>query len=274
MINIIKASGERAPFKQEKLRQSLLRVGAYEELVNQIVDEVTRSLYEDMSTREIYRIAFQLLRHKSQTLSAKYHLKRAIMRLGITGYPFEKYFAEILHHKGFQTKNNQIVKGYCVNHEVDVVANKKNKQIFVECKYHNLQGKKCTVKIPLYVKARFTDIAKEQKNIPTENLEMWLATNTRFTTDAIQYGRCAGLHLVGWDYPEGNSLKDQIEVSGLYPITCITQLTKKELSQLFARNIVLCQTISNNPSVLDQLRISAHKKSSIINQCKILCHKT
>lgn len=274
MVNIIKASGKIAPFEPEKLRRSLLRVGAYEKLINQIVDEVTHLLHEGMSTREIYRIAFRLLRYKSRTLAAKYHLKRAIMRLGITGYPFEKYFAEILRHKGYQVQNNQIIKGYCVNHEVDAVAKKNHKHIFVECKYHNLQGKKCNVKISLYVKARFADIVQKHQTKTTENFEMWLVTNTRFTNDALQYGRCAGLQLVSWDYPENNSLKEQIEISGLYPITCITQFTTKELSILFSHNVVLCKTIRDDPHILDQLKMSADKKSSIMEQCQTLCHKT
>lgn len=274
MINIIKASGEKVPFEPEKLRRSLLRVGAYEELINQILDEVVNYLHDGMSTREIYRIAFRLLHKKSRTLAAKYHLKRAIMRLGVTGYPFEKYFAEILRHQRFEVQNNQIIKGHCVNHEVDIVAKKNNKHIYIECKYHNFQGNKCTVKIPLYVKARFIDIIEKQQNMTAENFEMWLVTNTRFTSDALQYGNCAGLHLVSWDYPQNNSLKEQIEISGLYPITCITQFTKMELSRLFSNNIVLCKSIRDDPNILDQLRISAEKKSSIMNQCKALCHKT
>lgn len=272
MIKIIKASGEIAPFDSEKLRASLMRVGAYDELIDKILDEVKLLLHEGMTTHEIYRIAFNLLRQKSRALAAKYHLKRAIMRLGITGYPFEKYFAEIMRNKDFKSKNNQIIKGYCVEHEVDVIASKVNKIIFIECKYHNTQGKKCTVKIPLYVKGRFIDILEKQKKDSHVEYEMWLVTNTRFTTDAIKYGRCAGLHLIGWDYPPGNSLKEEIEISGLYPITCITEFSKKELEYLFSKNIVLCQSIHNSPSILNQLKISLNKKNSILNQCKILCH--
>ncbi|MBI5448273.1 MAG: restriction endonuclease [Gammaproteobacteria bacterium] len=270
MVSVLKASGERVPFEEQKLRLSLLRVGAYEALANKIVEEVVRVLYDGMSTREIYRIAFRLLRQKSRALSAKYHLKRAIMRLGITGYPFEKYVAEIFRHKGYQSKNNQIIKGHCVNHEVDVVSNNKNKYIFIECKYHNFQGKKCELKIPLYVKSRFLDIAQEQKSILSENLEMWLVTNTRFTSDATQYGRCAGLHLMAWDYPAGNGLKEHVETSGLYPITCITQLTKSELAILFEKNIVLCQSILDDPSVLEKMRFSSERKASVVEQCRAL----
>jgi hypothetical protein len=270
MPNIIKASGETAAFDPSKLRRSLLKVGADTDLVEHIVENVTLSLREGMTTREIYRIAFRLLRTTSRTIAAKYHLKRAIMRLGTTGYPFEKYVAEILRSKGFLTQTNQIIQGRCVSHEVDVIAKDKQKNIYVECKYHNHQGKKCDVKIPLYVKARFLDIQETEKNSLAAHFEGWLVTNTRFTTDATQYGLCAGLNLIGWNYPLHGNLQEQIEISGLYPITCITDFTKADLFNLFSRNIVLCKSISDDPRILETLRISFNKRKSILNQCEKL----
>ena len=264
MVQIIKASGEKALFDQEKLRTSLMRVGAYSELISQIVDEVSLMLHEGMTTHEIYRIAFNLLRQKSRVLAAKYHLKKAIMRLGKTGYPFEKYIAEIIRNKDFDTQTNQFIEGFCVDHEVDIVAVKNNKKIFIECKYHNTQGKKCIVKVPLYVKGRFIDILQKEQHRTNIDLEMWLVTNTRFTTDALKYGKCAGLHLIGWDYPFGNSLKEQIEISGLYPVTCISEFSKKELEYLFLNHVVLCESIYKNPNILNHLKISSNKKKFYI----------
>ncbi|SRR5579883_393077 len=270
MVNIKKASGEIVPFDPDKLRHSLNRIGADKHLIEQIVTEVNTILHDEMSTHDIYRIALRLLRKKSRTLSAKYHLKRAIMRLGITGYPFEKFIAEIFRNKGFETQTNYIIKGFCVAHEVDVVAINNEKNIYIECKYHHRQGIKSTVKTPLYVKARFEDIEKARKTrLP--HFEGWLITNTRFTTDATQYGNCAGLHLVAWDYPQKGSLKEQIEISGLYPITCITDFTKTELEILFANNIVLCKQIADLPRIINKLKISDNRKNSILKQCENLC---
>lgn len=271
MIQITKASGEIVPFDPAKLRRSLKRVGTDDNLVNQIVDEVTNKLSPGMSTHAIYQIAFRLLRNKSRTLAAKYHLKRAIMHLGLSGYPFEKYFAELLRHQHFQAQNNQIIQGYCIDHEVDVVAMKDNRNIYVECKYHHRQGLKCDVTIALYIKARFLDIQKGYKEHSNKNLEGWLVTNTRFTSDALKYGRCAELHLVAWDYPEKDNLKEMVELSGLYPITCITNLTKAEIAQLIGKNIILCKSIHENPKILDQLRIPMPRRHSVLQQCEKLC---
>ncbi|MDR3442963.1 MAG: restriction endonuclease [Legionella sp.] len=270
MTTIIKTSGEQVPFDSNRLHQSLKRVGADESLIKEIVDEVSRSVVDRMSTHTIYRMAFHLLRKKSRTIAAKYHLKRAIMQLGLSGYPFEKYVAEILQHQGFQTQNNQIVHGFCVSHEVDIVAERSDQKIFIECKYHNRLGIKCDVKISLYFKARFQDIELSYKKKAGEKVKGWLVTNTQFTQDAIQYGLCVGLHLVGWDFPAKGSLKELIEFSGLYPITCITSFTKAEISQLLEKNITICKTISNNIHLLDELDIPKSRRDSIIEQCHSL----
>jgi len=51
-------------------------------------------------------------------------LKKAILQLGPTGYPFERFVGELLKYQGYEAKVGQIVQGNCVQHEVDVVAKK------------------------------------------------------------------------------------------------------------------------------------------------------
>lgn len=269
MINIIKASGLKVPFDAMKIRLSLHRVGADEPLIEEIIKEVEQSLSEGMTTHQVYRIAFRLLHRKSHLLAAKYHLKRAIMQLGVSGYPFEKYIAALLQQQGYHVANNLIVQGYCVSHEVDVVASQEKKTIFVECKYHNRLGITCDVKVSLYFKARFMDIEQEyaRDGRHGEKIEGWLVTNTRFSNDALKYGRCAGLHLISWDFPHRDGLREQIEVSRLYPITCITNFTRAEISQLLSQDIILCKSIRDAPKLLDSLHIPSPRRNEIIQKC-------
>lgn len=270
MTIITKASGDRVPFDVSRLRRSLERVGANPVLIKDITHHISNILTEGMSTHEIYRTAFKMLRKYSKTIAAKYHLKHAIMQLGQSGFPFEKYIAAILRHQGFDAINNQIIQGHCVSHEVDVVAKRDHQILFVECKYHNRLGLKCDVKIPLYFKARFDDITQAYPHGPKDTLLGWLVTNTRFSQDAIQYGRCVGLYLVSWDYPDHGNLKELIESSGLYPITCISSFTKAEISALLEQNIILCKDISHNFSILHPLNIPNTRRKTIIEQCRAL----
>lgn len=82
MINIIKASGELVPFIPEKLRISLSKVGANQDLIEQIINEVNQSLYEGMTTKEIYRIAFQLLTKKIANIGGKISFKKSHYAVG------------------------------------------------------------------------------------------------------------------------------------------------------------------------------------------------
>lgn len=271
---IIKASGKRVPFEEEKLRTSLRRSGAAFNVIDSITEEVKNYLYEGMPTKEIYQVAFGLLKKHPKPFAAKYKLKPAIMELGPSGYPFEKYIAEMLQHKGFIVKVGEVVKGSCVNHEIDVLAEKDNKHYLIECKYHNTPGIICNVKIPLYIEARFRDVKNEWQKNPGNGSnfhEGWVVTNTKFSSDAIQYGTCMGLKLIGWDYPATGSLNQLVESSGLYPLTCLTTLTAKEKQILLDNNVVLCREICDKPSVLNLAHISEPRIKNILLEAFALC---
>ncbi len=92
-INIVKHSGDVVPFDAKKLINSLRRAKANEELIQQIVEEVNASLYDGMTTKQIYKMAFKMLKGKSSVSASRYKLKKAIMELGPTGFPFEKFVA-------------------------------------------------------------------------------------------------------------------------------------------------------------------------------------
>lgn len=273
-VLITKASGEAAPFSVDKLRRSLERAGADEAQVKRIVEEISSRLYEGISTKKIYRIAFNLLKESSRHLAAKYHLKRAIMELGPSGYPFEKYIGEILRWQGYRITVGEIVEGQCVSHEIDVIAEVDHQHFMIECKYHNQPGIFCDVKIPLYIQARFKDVEAQWLKLPghgTKFHQGWVVTNTRFSTDAIQYGNCARLKLLGWDYPVKGGLKDLIDTLGLYPITCLTTLSKIEKQHLLDRKIVLCKEICDNPQYLIPAGVSPSRVKSVLEEGQQLC---
>lgn len=196
------------------------------------------------------------------------------MELGPSGFPFEKYFAAILQHMGYSVQTGVILQGACVKHEVDVIAEKENQHEMVECKFHQQQGTFCNVKTPLYIHSRFKDVEAGFDNSSSKNKTLhqgWVVTNTRFTTDAIQYGTCAGLKLMGWNYPYGNSLNDLIDKTGLYPLTALTSITKKEKQTLLRHDIVLCKEIINKPGILKQVAIAQTKHKAILQEAEELC---
>ena len=93
---ITTSTGQKVHFDDDRLRASLRRVGAKPDVIENIVKQVQAMLYEGISTHKIYGIAFKLLRNASRPTAAKYKLKNAIMELGPSGFPFEKYFSASL----------------------------------------------------------------------------------------------------------------------------------------------------------------------------------
>ncbi len=271
-VFIIKADGEREPFSDVKLRESLVRAGAPRDVVEKIVRHITGEIEEGMTTSHIYQHAFGLLHKLERPVAARYSLRRAMVGFGPSGFPFEKFLTELFRKKGFEALTGQIVRGTCVEHEMDVVAWNDNKLIMVEAKFHNELGAKSDLKVALYVKARFDDLINESffygKRRPLD--EGWLITNTKFSTNAIRYGACSNLKMIGWNYPEKGNLQDLIEDSGLHPLTCLTSLSQNEKQFLLSKGLVLCKAVKQ-PGVLESVGMRRDKINSVLEEAKLLC---
>ncbi len=252
---ITKASGQQEEFDRSKLEHSLRRSGASSKTTDLIVQHIEDELEEGMSTALIYSHAFFLLHKFEKPVARRYSLRRAIMDLGPTGFPFEKFVAEIFKSKGYTAITGQIVQGKCVEHEVDVVAYNEKKLIMSEVKFHNELGLRSDLKVALYVKARFDDLSDiEFLYGKLRKLdEGWLVTNTKFTSTAIEYGMCNHIHMVGWNFPSKGNLQDLIEDAGLHPITCLKSISPTQTKMLVEQNIVLCKQLQDHKEVLSTL---------------------
>jgi len=263
-IPIKKADGEIEPFSREKLYRSLSMTGASPALIDRVIERVQKKISPGITTRKLYRMAYQCLQKEGRYLAARYSLKRAVMSLGPSGYPFEKFVGALLEKQGYETEVGVILQGACVTHEVDVVAHKGKRRRLVECKYHNHEGIKCDVKVPLYIFARSLDL--KNNSLEKWDYEFWLVTNTKFTSDAIKYGTCVGLKLLSWDYPEGNSLKQQIEREEIHPITCLTSLKSNQKKKLLNENVVLCHEILENPDLLREIGLKEAQIKRVVKE--------
>jgi hypothetical protein len=262
---IRKATGEMQTFSPGKLKDSLQKAGANASVTEEITQDITDWITEGMSTKQIYARAFSQLRKKRRAMAARYSLKKAIMEMGPSGYPFEHFVGHLFKCKGFNVQVGKVVNGQCVAHEVDVIACDEKNEHLVECKYHNSQGKFSSVQVPLYIRSRVNDIIQTRQTMPEYKkytFHGWVVTNTRFTTDAMAYGQCSGLNLMSWDYPNEESLKALTEKHKAFPVTTLTQLTKAHKQYFLKKGIVLCSELKNNPDSLKLLQLSKtrHKK--------------
>jgi len=257
-VFVRKGDGTTVPLDYDKVRLSLRKSGASGALANEVLEALQGKLYNNMSTSEIHRLAFEELRSLQPGAAARFGLKSALLKLGPEGYPFETFVGALLKGRGYSTKLRQILQGNCITHEIDVVAARPKipgheaTKCMVECKFHNSPHFKCHVQSALYTWARFLDVQRRNPDIDSA----WLATNTKFSGEVIAYGDCVGLKLLGWSFPSEESIQVRIEENKLYPITVLTHLDRGTFERLHSSGIILVKELLDAPQErLHSLRI-------------------
>jgi hypothetical protein len=266
---IKKSSGELEPFDKAKLIDSLEKAGASMFVAPDVANQIEQKLKEGMPTAQIYTQAFKLLRKKEVRPAIRYSLRRSIADLGPTGFPFEDFVGEIFKAKGYSILNDVIVHGHCIEHEIDVVAYNEDHLIMTEVKFHNQLMLKSDVKVALYIKARFDDLVGVEFNIAGVKRKMTqglLLTNTKFTENAIQFGSCSGVNMIGWNYPAKGNLLDLIEETKLHPLTCLTTLSGREKKFLLEKEIVTCKNLKSKIEVLSEMQLTEGRIKRVLKE--------
>ena len=279
-IFITKADGEQEPFDPVKLERSLSHAGASSTIRARILSEVIKELRPLMTTEDIYRRAFSLLKKDEATpIAARYSVKRAVFALGPSGFPFEQFLAEVLRAHGWRVRTDVTLMGRCAPHEVDVLAEKDLpapsggqagvKRVGIEAKFHNEPGGKTDIKDALYVKARYDDL-RQAPLASSRGDEGWLVTNTVLTRNAIRYARCSNLTVIGWDYPRTRGLMQMIEEGKVHPLTALTTLSEGEKRRLLENKVVLCKSVQD-PHTLREYGVAPGKIPQVLEEAKQLC---
>jgi Holliday junction resolvase-like predicted endonuclease len=265
-VYVVKADGQRQLFDLNKVKEAVTRAGVTDDKQKQILDDLKGSFYNNIPTSEIYHLVSQALSQAHPAGAIRFRLKKAIMELGPTGYPFEVFIGHLLKEYGYQTEVSVKLLGGCVEHEVDVLAKKDSRVYFVECKYHNQQGLRSDVKVVLYVHSRAEDLIDTLGN--SENSSAWIFTNTKFSTDAIKYAECKNMRLTGWDYPsKQDNLQTMIEENNLYPITVLPALSKDSVKRLLEENIVLVKELLQKKDLYQKLGLRRSEWEKVERQC-------
>ena len=250
----------------------MIRTGASEELALQVLHAVTPHIREDMTTRELYEQVKTELKHVNPCFGCRYNLREAILKLGPAGFHFEKYVAAILRAYRYEAMNPpEDLAGACTNHEVDVVASKDGRSIFIEAKFRNNYHDTVELKDTMAAWSRFLDLvdgATTHAETPHFN-ECWIVTNARFSDRSLQFGPCKGMHLVGWNFPKDMTFANMVDHVALYPITVIDDLTTSELEAFSARELMLCKTVSEiEPHELsERIDISFERATYLVELC-------
>lgn len=277
-VFVIKSQGEKEFFSWKKVYRSAKRAGASSSIAKEIADEIEREVYPGVTTKEIFRRVKSLLKKKSSPSAIRFSLKSGILKLGPSGFPFEKYVGAVLSKNGFEgVRNNLHLKGNCALYEIDFVAKRDNALYIGECKYHHLPGERVDLQVALYNFARYLDLKRApsiQRYLTSPSMEVraMLVTNTKFTSQVIRYSKCVGVELLGWNYPKGRGLESLITKEKLYPITILPSLTRNLRDIFLSNEIALASDLLKfSPQSLSRkLGVPPEKADSLIREAKIL----
>lgn len=272
-MNIKNNAGETVEFEISKLENSLRNSGAGEQSLKRVLETILPKCFDGITTGELYRMAFEELKKISNSVAARYSLKKALLELGPAGFYFEQWIARVFQNIGYKTETGQLIKGHAVTHEADVIAKKDDKTYWVECKFRNAEDTKISVTTPMYVLSRIKDISDIQYNLfgtKTEFTDGWLITNTYFTKDSVAFSEYYGLRLLSWDYPKDKNIKSLVDQNVLYPITCLTTLDGKQKQKLLEEKCVLAKELFNNQNLLNILELNEEKKSEVLKEAREL----
>ena len=268
---ITKADGTSEIFDPTLLAISLERAGAGEHTAKRIAETITNTVAPGTSSKEIYARAFSLLRKDARPIAARYALRRALLELGPSGHPFEDFISHLYRTEGWQVETRKVLQGKCVAHEVDFYASHPEQGVYLaaELKYHNDPAYKTDLKVALYVNSRFEDIFARDAASRARQIDRGiLVTNTKFTSEAIAYAECAGVELLGWGYPDDNTLFMRMSRAKVYPITALTGLSRAEKRLLIEQGIIAVDEIVRNRRALDALHLSPQKVGELLAEAE------
>lgn len=260
---ILKASGELQSFSRNKLKRSFRKCGLKPQECEGILTKLKSPLQKKkVSTHDLFQRSYKLIQKASPVAAVNYSLKRALFELGPAGFHFEDFIARIAQELGFTTEVGLILRGQTVNHEVDILAHQKGVTELIECKFHNHQGIKSDIKTVLYLKARMDDLRAGAHKYKLHDL--WIATNTSFTKDAMDYALFHGIKLLGTNTPSEENLLDLIKRLRLYPVTSLKRLKRHHVERLLDHNILTLQDLQESPKELHRLGLTEREQELIL----------
>lgn len=270
-IYVTKADGTTQLFKREKIVNTCLRMGATKAVAESIASKIESKIYDGINTRKILQMIFRYLRKYKPVIRHQIDLRKALSLLK-PAPEFENYIQVLLNNNGYKVTPNQIVKGRCVEHEIDAIASKNGKTCLVEIKHHHNYHTTTSLDVSRISRAIFEDVT-EGYTLGLNDLKIdfsMIVCNTKLSEHARRYANCRGISHIGWGSPKNRDLQTMISKENLYPITLLKRLSSHDRHQLTSNRVILLRDlIEKNPSELRKLTgISKEKLQGIIRNAK------
>ena len=136
---------------------------------------------------------------------------------------FEGFIARLFENLGYKVRRNLIIQGFCIEHEIDVLAFKGEEVVYVEVKHHVQPHRYVDLDVVEKIWATLLDLREGyEKGFHGFNISKPLvATNTKLTWHASKYARCRGVDILCWNIPRDRSLEELLVKFKMYPVTIL-----------------------------------------------------
>ena len=244
MLRVSKANGSIELYDRAKVLATCLKLGADKALASLVAERVERHLYEGIPTRKILSLISRYLKQHRPMLGERIDLKSALSLLR-SKPDWERFVQLLFRELGYQADENQIIRGHCVDCEVDAILRKGNEQILAEAKHHSDPHSRVDLDTCREVRAVVEDLADGyQKGLNNRQLTgSLIVSNTRFTPHALEYALCRGIGCLGWNVPDGRGINTLVEQKQLYPLTMLYRLDPGIQGKLGDAGIVLIKQL-------------------------------
>jgi hypothetical protein len=273
MLWVTKASGLREKFEKQKIVNTCLRMGASLDIAEEVADEVYKNSYEGIPTSEILTLVFEFLSKYKPEVKLMIDLREAIAKLKPKP-DFEQFVRRILGEYSYEVEPAQIIRGKCIEHEIDGIVKKGNEVLCLEVKHHFKFHTPTPLEVPLSVWATFQDI-KDGFKLGYHKIKFTgalIVCNTKFSLHAKNYALCKGIRIISWDFPSDCGLRDLIRNKKIYPITMLKELDEETQEKLVSKGIITLKDLveADSKRIPELIGIEKEKVYSLMKMAEEL----
>lgn len=242
---VTKFDGTVEPFERQKIVNTCLRMGASQENAQAIADSIEQKIYKGIHTRKILQMIFSRLKRHRPAVRHQIDLRRAISLLRPKP-DFERFVHLLLREYGYSVTPNCVIRGRCVEHEIDAVAQRGKETVLVEIKHHIRYHTRTSLDVCRVARASIEDLKEGYDlGLNTVNFSKALIVcNTKFSEHARQYAECRGIGHIGWRAPPDHGLERMIEDKRMYPITYLKTLRRESRDRILDCGMVLLRQLT------------------------------
>lgn len=244
-LSVTKADGTRQTFRRRKIVRTCIRLGAAKKIAETIGDKLESKVYDGIPTKEILKMIFDYLEEYQPAIRHQIDLRMAIALLRPKP-DFERFIHIMLEKQGYKLTPNQIVRGRCVEHEIDAVARKGDETYMVEVKHHWNYHTYTGLDVCRIAVATFEDLAEGYALglNPIKLSKIMVVCNTKFSQHAKRYAKCKGIEHIAWKAPPRHGLERVIDEKRLYPITLLKDLSQEIREKLADNGVLLLKQLT------------------------------